>query len=161
MNFDRTDLRILSCLQANARLSNVELSEQVNLSASQCYRRLKRLEEAGVIRGYVTLLDPSALGFGVMAHVNVSLEKHGENPVHAFAEAINDYPEVLECNAVSGDADYVLRVVATDLKAFSDFLMHRLLILPFVATVRSSIFLDELKRSTALPLQSIAADTPP
>ena len=160
MHLDAMDLKILSSLQDNARLSNVELSERVNLSASQCYRRLKTLEDKGVIRGYTALLDPSALGFGVMAHVSVSLEKHGDNPVHAFKDAIHEYPEVLECHAVSGDADYVLRVVAPDLKAFSDFLMHRLLILPFIATVRSSIFLDELKNTTALPLQNIKSDKP-
>lgn len=155
MRFDAMDLKILSSLQANARLSNVELSEQVHLSASQCYRRLKRMEDAGIVRGYTALLEPEALGFGVMAHVNVSLEKHGDNPVQAFSAAIHEYPEVLECHAVSGDADYVLRVVAPDLKAFSDFLMHRLLALPFIATVRSSIFLDELKNTTELPLQSV------
>ncbi len=155
MHFDAMDLKILSSLQTNARLSNVELSEQVNLSASQCYRRLKRMEDAGIIRGYTTLLEPEALGFGVMAHVNVSLEKHGDNPVQAFSATINEYPEVLECHAVSGDADYVLRVVAPDLKAFSDFLLHQLLVLPFVSTVRSSIFLDQLKNTTELPLQNI------
>ncbi len=155
MQPDAMDLKILSSLQANARLSNVELSEQVHLSASQCYRRLKRMEDAGIVRGYTTLLEPEALGFGVMAHVNVSLEKHGDNPVQAFSAAIHEYPEVLECHAVSGDADYVLRVVAPDLKAFSDFLMHRLLALPIIATVRSSIFLDELKNTTELPLQNI------
>ncbi len=155
MQLDAMDLKILSSLQGNARLSNVELSEQVNLSASQCYRRLKSMEDKGIIRGYTAVLEPAVLGFGVMAHVNVSLEKHGDNPVQAFRSAIHEYPEVLECHAVSGDADYVLRVVAPDLKAFSDFLMHRLLVLPFIATVRSSIFLDELKNTTMLPLQSI------
>lgn len=155
MHLTAMDLKILSSLQSNARLSNVELSEQVHLSASQCYRRLKRMEEDGIVKGYTALLEPGALGFGVMAHVNVSLEKHGDNPVQAFRTAIHEYPEVLECHAVSGDADYVLRVVAEDLKAFSNFLMHRLLALPFIATVRSSIFLDELKNTTTLPLESL------
>lgn len=158
MHLTAMDLKILSSLQSNARLSNVELSEQVHLSASQCYRRLKRMEEDGIVKGYTALLEPAALGFGVMAHVNVSLEKHGDNPVQAFRTAIHEYPEVLECHAVSGDADYVLRVVAEDLKAFSNFLMHRLLALPFIATVRSSIFLDELKNTTTLPLESLNPD---
>ena len=158
MHINAMDLKILSSLQSNARLSNVELSEQVHLSASQCYRRLKRMEEDGIVKGYTALLEPAALGFGVMAHVNVSLEKHGDNPVQAFRTAIHEYPEVLECHAVSGDADYVLRVVAEDLKAFSNFLMHRLLALPFIATVRSSIFLDELKNTTTLPLESLNPD---
>jgi Lrp/AsnC family leucine-responsive transcriptional regulator len=128
-NYDSMDLRLLDCLQGEARLSNVELSERVHLSPSQCLRR-----------------------FGVVAFVNVSLEKQSEHPAQAFNQAVQDLPEILECHAVSGEADYLLRVVTADLKAFSDFLMHRLLRLPMVAHVRSSILLDEVKSTTALPL---------
>ena len=152
VQFDRTDLRLLDCLQAEARLSNVELSERVHLSPSQCLRRLRRLEQAGLVRGYAALLDRERLGFGVVAFVNVSLEKQSEHPAQAFNQAVQDLPEILECHAVSGEADYLLRVVAADLKSFSDFLMHRLLRLPEVAHVRSSILLDEVKSTTALPL---------
>ena len=154
-NLDAADLRLLDCLQRQARLSNVELSERVGLSPSQCYRRLRRLEEAGLIRGYVALLDREKLGLGVMAFVNVALEKHGEHPARAFHEAVRGEPEILECHAVSGEADYLLRVVAVDLKAFSDFLLHRLMRLPMVANVRSSILLDELKATNALPLKRL------
>ena len=156
IQLDAADVRLLECLQRRARLSNVELSEQVHLSASQCYRRLRRLEEGGVVRGYVALLEREPLGLGVMAFVNVTLEKHGESPAQAFNEAVQDDPEILECYAVSGEADYLLRVVAPDLKAFSDFLMHRLMRLPMVANVRSSILLDELKATTALPLRGLS-----
>ena len=156
IELDAADVRLLECLQRRARLSNVELSEQVRLSASQCYRRLRRLEEGGVVRAYVALLEREPLGLGVMAFVNVTLEKHGESPAQAFNEAVQDYPEILECYAVSGEADYLLRVVAPDLKAFSDFLMHRLMRLPMVANVRSSILLDELKATTALPLRGLS-----
>lgn len=152
IEIDDIDARLLECLQSEARLSNVELSERVHLSASQCHRRLRRLEEAGLVRGYVALLDREALGFGVVAFVSVSLEKQSEHPAQAFNQAVQDFPEILECHAVSGEADYLLRVVAADLKVFSDFLMHRLLRLPMVANVRSSIVLDEVKSSTALPL---------
>lgn len=155
LNLDATDLRILEYLQSQARLSNVELSERVRRSPSQCYRRLRRLEESGVVRGYAALLDRERLGLGVMAFVSVALEKHGEHPARAFHQAVQDYPEILECYAVSGEADYLLRVVAPDLKAFSDFLMHRLMRLPVVANVRSSILLDELKATTALPLRQL------
>ena len=151
-DYDTTDLRLLACLQAEARLTNVELSERVNLSPSQCHRRLRRLEQAGLIRGYAALLDRERLGFGVVAFVSVTLEKQSEHPAQAFNHAVQDLPEILECHAVSGEADYLLRVVAADLKAFSDFLMHRLLRLPMVAHVRSSILLDEVKATTALPL---------
>lgn len=155
VELDAADVRLLECLQRRARLSNVELSEQIHLSASQCYRRLRRLEESGVVRGYVALLEREPLGLGVMAFVNVTLEKHGESPAQAFHDAVQDYPEILECYAVSGEADYLLRIVAPDLKAFSDFLMHRLMRLPMVANVRSSILLDELKATTALPLRGL------
>jgi Lrp/AsnC family leucine-responsive transcriptional regulator len=155
LDLDATDVRLLESLQGEARLSNVELSERVHLSPSQCYRRLRRLEDGGVVRAYAALLDREGLGFGVMAFVNVTLEKHGEHPAQAFHQAVQDEPEILECYAVSGEADYLLRVVAGDLKAFSDFLMHRLLRLPMVANVRSSILLDELKATTALPLRHL------
>jgi Lrp/AsnC family leucine-responsive transcriptional regulator len=150
--FNQTDRRILQALQADGRLTNVELSERVHLSPSQCQRRLKRLEDIGVIRRYVALLDSNTLGLGVTAVVNVTLEKYGKDPIGAFHQAINDEPAILECWAVTGESDYLLRVVAADLKAFSDFLMHRLLGLPMVAGVRSTILMQELKATTALPL---------
>lgn len=146
------DLRILKALQENARLSNVELSEKVNLSPSQCYRRLRRLEEAGVVQGYTVRVDPETVGLDVTAFVSVSLGKHGENPAARFAESVRDIPEILECHSVTGEADYLLRVTAPDLKAFSDFLMHRLMSIPGVDSVRSSIALECIKRQTALPL---------
>ncbi len=152
IKFDAMDRRLLQALQMNGRLSNVELSTRIHLSASQCQRRLKRLEEAGIIRRYVALLDNEKLGLGVMAMVNVTLEKHGQDPAGAFHQVIKEEPAILECWAVSGDSDYLLRVVAADLKSFSDFLMQRLLGLPMVAGVRSTILMQELKATTALPL---------
>jgi Lrp/AsnC family leucine-responsive transcriptional regulator len=150
---DSSDLRLLAALQENARLSHVELAERVHLSPSQCQRRLKKLEQQGVIRGYATLLERDKLGLRVMAFVNVTLEKHGENPARDFRHTIAHEEAFLECWSVSGDADYLLRVVATDLKGFSDFLMYRLLRMPMVANVRSSILLEPIKHTTALPLR--------
>ncbi|MFH1804536.1 MAG: Lrp/AsnC family transcriptional regulator [Pseudomonadota bacterium] len=149
---DDTDRRILRVMQRDARISHVELSEAINLSASQCQRRLKRLEDLGVIDRYVALLDEEKAGFGVMAFVNITLDKHGENPARAFNEAIGRYPAILECWAVTGEADYVLRVVAQDLKSFSGFLMHDLLGLSMVASVKSNILLEKEKFTTALPV---------
>ena len=154
---DAMDRKILALLQNNARITSAELSESVNLSPSQCHRRWRRLEELGLIRGYAALLDPQKLGLGVEAFVNVSLEKHGADPARSFVETIERYPEILECHSVTGESDYVLRVVASDLKAFSSFLMTRLLTLPEVSNVRSNVFLDELKSTTALPLEMTAA----
>lgn len=149
---DPTDRRILQALQENARLSHVELSERVHLSASQCHRRLRKLEEDGVIEGYGARLDPERVGLGVTAFVSVSLGQHGENPAERFAAAIASIPEVLECYSVTGESDYLLRVIAPDLKSFSEFLMHRLMAVPGVTGVKSSIALECLKRSSALPL---------
>lgn len=149
---DATDRRILDALQENARLSHVELSERVHLSASQCHRRLRKLEEDGVIEGYGARLNPEQVGLGVTAFVSVSLGQHGENPAERFAEAIAAIPEVLECFSVTGESDYLLRVIAPDLKSFSEFLMHRLMAVPGVTGVKSSIALECLKRSSALPL---------
>lgn len=153
LNFDRSDLKILKALQKNARLSHVELSQLVHLSASQCQRRLKRLQETGVIKRYITLLDMEAVGLGVHAFVNVNLEKHGETPAKDFSYAIGHYPQILECWAVTGDADYMLRIVEKDLRSFSNFLLHELLSLPCVASLKSNILLEPIKETHTLPLE--------
>lgn len=149
---DAHDRRLLRALQQDGRRSHTALSELVHLSASQCQRRLKRLERDRVITGYTAIVDREALGLDVMAFVHISLDKHGENPARAFGEAVRDVPEVLECWAVTGDADYVLRVVAPDLKRFSNFLLHRLLALPMVASVHANLLLENLKFTPCLPM---------
>jgi len=150
--FDKTDLLILDCLQQNARIANVELAERVHLSPSQCLRRLRRLEQLGAVRRYVALLEPAALGLGVMAFVSVTLERHGEAELARFHQIVAQHPAILEGWAVTGDSDYLLRVVARDLESFSELLLHELLRLPMVAGVKSTILLRELKSTTALPL---------
>lgn len=158
LEFDAYDRRLLAAIQDNGRLSNVELAERVHLSASQCQRRLKKLEGAGVIRGYAALLDRREVGLRVMAFVNVSLEKHGTDPAREFSRTIDDFPEVLECWAVSGDSDYLMRVVSRDLESFSNFLLHELLGMPMVASVRSNILLQRIKETTTLPLDQLTRD---
>ncbi len=153
--FDDYDLRLLKALQRDSRLTHQELSDHVHLSASQCQRRLKKLEESGVISQYVTVLDRELSGFDVVAMVNVSLKNHGRKSQLAFSQEISMHSEILECWAATGDSDYLLKVVAEDLKAFNIFLMDVILNMPTVETVRSNILLQELKYSTALPLDKI------
>jgi len=133
-------------------MSSIELSEAVHLSASQCHRRMKRLEDDGVIAAYAALLDPEAVGLDLLAFIAVSLARHGEEPARRFEDAVKGLPDVLECHSISGEADYLLRVVAPDLKAFSDFMMNDLVAIPGVAAVRSNIALQPVKRTAALPL---------
>lgn len=155
MQLDKYDLLILSRLQQDGRATSVELAEQVHLSASQCQRRMKKLEDAGVIKHYVGLLDAHALGLEVEAIVSVTLSSQGGNPAEEFRRVIAQHPEILQCHAVTGEEDYVLKVITHNLKEFSDFLMEHLMSLPIVASVRSNVLLQELKSTTALPLEDL------
>ncbi len=149
---DVFDLRLLAALQRDGRAANAALAESVGLSASQVSRRLARLESEGVIEGYAALLAPEAVGLTVLAFSSISLERQAE-AMDGFEAAVLRFPEILECYSVTGEADFVLRIVATDLKAFADFLSERLLRVPGVRSVRSSIVLHRIKQTTALPLQ--------
>ena len=152
IEFDRIDLKILRFLQEHGRASNLELAQAINLSASQCHRRHRRLEEFRVITGYETRLDAAALGLGVVAFVHVAMEKGHNANLRKFTDAIRALPEVLECFSVTGDFDYVIKVVARDLKSLSQFLMDTLMGLPGVSNVRSSVCLDQIKSTGSLPL---------
>ncbi len=152
IEFDRIDLKILRFLQEHGRASNLELAQAINLSASQCHRRHRRLEELRVITGYETRLDAAALGLGVVAFVHVAMEKGHIANLRKFTDAIRALPEVLECFSVTGDFDYVIKVVARDLKSLSQFLMDTLMGLPGVSNVRSSVCLDQIKSTGSLPL---------
>jgi DNA-binding Lrp family transcriptional regulator len=150
---DATDRRILAQLQLHGRISNLELAEAVHLSPAQCHRRHRRLEERGYVTRYEARLDPRRLGLGVMAFVHVTMERGHMREVVKFREGIASMGQVLECHAVTGDFDYVLKVVARDLKTLSDFLLKTLAQLPGVNAVRSSVCLDEVKHTAALPLE--------
>ncbi|MCG2584778.1 Lrp/AsnC family transcriptional regulator [Massilia sp. TS11] len=160
ISLDKTDRRILAILQQDGRLSNQDIADKVSLSPSPCLRRIKRLEEAGVIKQYVALLDPAQIGLGLLAYVNVRLEKHHDpsgrgnasSPHTAFAEAVADWPEVVACYAMTGEMDYLLRVHVEDMDHFSRFMMKTLLTHPAVADVKSSFALTRIKDTTALPL---------
>lgn len=149
---DRYDRIILQTLQENGRASNVELSEKANLSPPQCYRRVRRLEADGFIRGYMAQVAPAAIGLGVVAFVSLTLDREQFKKVRELEKVIRQFPEILECYAISGDFDYLLKVVATDLKSFSNFLSDRLMQVPGVAGVRSMVCLEEIKQASALPV---------
>ncbi|HJU70667.1 MAG TPA: Lrp/AsnC family transcriptional regulator [Paucimonas sp.] len=160
IELDKTDRKILAILQSNGRLSNQEIAERVSLSPSPCLRRIKRLEEAGVIRQYVALLAPDKIGLGLLAYVNVRLEKHSDgsgpggahSPRADFSVAVANWPEVVACYAMTGEMDYLLRVHVEDMDHFSQFMMETLLRHPAVLDVKSSFALQRIKDTTALPL---------
>jgi Lrp/AsnC family transcriptional regulator, leucine-responsive regulatory protein len=157
MDIDRTDIRILEQLQRNAKLSHSALGELVHLSASQISRRVARLEDGGLLKGYTAVLDPVMLGLDVEAFTSVSLDRHDPGVGEAFEEGIQALDEILDCMAVTGEADYILRIVVPDLNAFARFVTDRLIKLPGVKMVRSNIGLHRIKRSHAMPLKYLAA----
>ena len=148
-----SDRKIVAALQRHGRASNVELAAEVHLSAPQCFRRTRALEERGVIRGYAASVDAAALGLGVMAYVSVRIAGDQFGRVREIEQAIAAWPQILECHAVSGDSDYLLKVVAHDLKALSHFLTDRLMQTPGVDDVRSMIVLEEVKPPSPLPVE--------
>jgi Lrp/AsnC family leucine-responsive transcriptional regulator len=149
---DRTDRKILELLQRDGRLTNAELADRVSLSPSPCLRRVRALEEGGVIRQYVALVEPAKVGLGLLAYVVVKLEKRGMMPVDEFSRAVQGWPEVVACYAMTGDMDYLLRVHVEDLEHFSRFVLDRLLKQPGVIDVKSNFVLERIKDTTALPL---------
>jgi Lrp/AsnC family leucine-responsive transcriptional regulator len=150
--FDRTDLVILAVLQQEGRLTNAELAERVNLSASACLRRVQRLEVDGVIGGYAARVSPGAVGLGLQAFVRVQLRSHDAETVQTFVERVDAWNDVVACHALTGDMDYLLHVVVEDLDHFSRFLLDHLLNDSGVADVNSSFVLRTVKHERALPL---------
>lgn len=146
------DYKILKYLQDNARLSNVELSEHIHLSQSPCLRRVRNMEASGVIKGYVALVDQNTVGLTVSVFVNVRLEKQIEQALEIFEETVQKWSEVMECYLMTGDSDYLLRVVASDLAAYERFLMDKLTRVPGVASINSSFALKQVTYKTALPI---------
>jgi DNA-binding Lrp family transcriptional regulator len=149
---DQLDRKILALLQEDARLTNADLAERVHLSASQCSRRRQRLEEEGLIRGYRAVLDRDRLGFPLVNVISVTLATHNRDNARRFAELLANLPEVQEAHALTGEMDYVLKVVTPDLKSLSDFVNGVLLPHESVQHVKTAIVLETLKESWALPL---------
>lgn len=144
-DLDALDRRLLSALRRDARQSHVALADEIGLSASQCARRIRRLEELGVIAGYTVRLDPRTLGRGVSAFISVTLERHGQATADAFHSKIAALDEVVECVSITGDADYLLRVAASDLDALWRFISGELMTIREIRDIRSSITLAEIK----------------
>ena len=148
---DAYDRNILKWLQNDGRMTNVELAERIHLSAPQTLRRVRTLEESGVIRRYAALVSPAAVGLEVTAFVSLSLDREQFRNVREVERNVMAFPEIVECHTISGDFDYLLKVVAADLKSLSLFLTDRLMQVPGVSGVRSMICLEEIKPHSSLP----------
>ena len=149
---DAIDRKILEAVQGDGRISNVDLAARIHLSAPQCFRRVRSLEERGVIRGYRADIAPEAIGFAVTAYVSVSIGGDDFGRVREIEAEIRAFPQILECYSVSGEDDYLLKVVAHDLKSLSTFLTDRLMQVPGIDDVRSMIALEEIKPASPLPV---------
>jgi DNA-binding Lrp family transcriptional regulator len=153
--FDSTDLKLLDLLQRNGRLSNTELAASVHLSPSPCLARVRALEREGIINRYVALLDSRKVGMSVSVFIHVSLEKQVESALANFESAMNRQSEVMECYLMTGDSDYLIRVVVEDMQALERFIVDRLSKIRGIANIRSSFALKQVKYSTALPLNNV------
>lgn len=156
MKLDRTDARILTELQSDGRLTVVELGERVGLTGTPCARRVKQLEQSGVISGYAAVLDPARLGLKVQAFVQVKLERHTDENVEHFQRELAALDSIVSCFATTGEYDFMLQIVAPDLEALSALVLKKLLKLPSVRDVHSSIVLDTIKRSPRVPLSHLS-----
>jgi Lrp/AsnC family transcriptional regulator, leucine-responsive regulatory protein len=153
---DKLDIGILRLLQADGRTTYDLIAAQVGLSASAVLRRVKRLEDAGTIDRYVALVNPEKVGLGLTVYINVRLEKHAEshkrNPMDLFRASVQTWPEVVECAALTGEMDYLLKLVVSDMRAYSRFIMDTLLKHPSVQDCKTSFQMDLVKSTTAVPL---------
>ena len=152
VELDQIDKNILELVQNDASLSVAEIADKVGLSSSPCWRRIKRMEEQGVIQRRVTVLDRNALGLNFEVVASVKLQLPNRDNLEQFEEAINSWPEVVECMTVTGAVDYIIRVLTLDMQAYDDFLRDKLLSLGLVSDVQSRIIVNVSKRTTAVPL---------
>lgn len=153
MNLDRYDCHILAVLQKEGRISNQELADRIGLSPSPCLRRVRALEEAGIIAGYRALLDPAKLGLDLIALVSISMDRHTPEQFDRFDETVSALPEVLECLLITGrDADYQLKVIVRDMAAYQELLLDKITRIEGVSGVHSSFVLRRVVERTSLPL---------
>ncbi|MCP5163651.1 MAG: Lrp/AsnC family transcriptional regulator [Pseudomonadales bacterium] len=157
MKLDRIDRKILAAMQRNGRISNLELAELVGLSPTPCSRRVKRLEESGLISAHVTLLDQSMLGLKLTAYIGISMDRHTPDRFESFEARVQEFPEVMECSVVTGQsADYLLKAVVPDMAYYERFLLGKLTRIEGVTGVHSSFELRRVVQRTELPLDHIA-----
>ena len=152
IDIDQTDRRILGLLQTEPGINATEIGERIGLSQSACWRRMQRLREEGVIKDQPAILDREKVGLTTMVFAQVKLTSHGRSNLTDFAEAVRMYPEVLDCYVVLGNVDFLLRIVAEDIKDYERFMYDKLSQLPGVQEVNSSIALSEIKHTTVLPI---------
>lgn len=156
IELDEVDGSLLAELQRNARLTTSELAQKVGISQSPCWRRIRRMEEAGLISGYHARLDRRGLGYGVVAFVSISVDFQNEERSVQFVEAVRDIPEVVMCHGIAGPADFLLMVVAKDLDSYSELLQRKLHRLPGVRQAQTSFSLQEFKDLNELPIPAMA-----
>jgi len=149
------DLRILKQLQSSGRMTNQELAEKVGMAASPCWRRMKQLEDNGVITGYQANIDRKKIGLGLLAFIRVKIDSHSEEDAQSFEQEVGALPSVIACYAIAGDADFLLQVVAKDLDSFSSFAMEVVRRLPGIKEMQTSFVLREVKPLDVLPLEGI------
>jgi Lrp/AsnC family transcriptional regulator len=152
LKLDAVDVAILAALQEDADLSNADLAARIGLSASPCWRRIQRLQQAGAIQRRVALLDAKRLGFAVVAFASVKLSVHGRQALPEFEAAIHEFPQVVECYTVTGEMDFILRILTRDIQSYERLLRDHLLQLPHVGEIHSTIALTQVKYTTRLPL---------
>jgi len=150
---DRYDAAILKALQREGRLSNRELAERVGLSAAPCWRRVKRLEDEGYIQDYIALVNPKKIDLQVFAFLEISLDNHHPETLQAFDDVVQKSPEILECHSVSGQCDYLLKVIARDMEAYEDFLSGRLLQAKGIRSANTLFSLKQSKMTRVLPIE--------
>ena len=153
VSLDETDKAILRMLQADGRVSNAEVARRVGLSAPATHARVKRLEEAGVVRQYTTLLDREAIGFDMVCFINVSLQLHQYEAIERFKELVQDMPEVLECHHITGEFDYLLKAVFRNRDELQEFVVNKLTPIPGMAQINTSLVLIEIKATQELPIE--------
>lgn len=162
MKKDRLDtysIRILDALQADARLSVQDLSERIGLSSTPTWKRLKSLEQDGYIKRYTAIVDRQQVGLGNCVLAEVNLSKHVENVVEAFEEAVRNCPAIIECNSTTGQADYIMKVLTTDIAHYDEFLHKVIFKLPGVSEIRSAVVIREVKANTPVPLGHLQSGT--
>lgn len=153
IEIDEIDCTLLSMLQKNGRTTNVKLATSLNMSETPCWRRLKRLEDNHLIKGYHAILDRNLLGYGIYAFVQIFSESHTDDSLEKFEKKVLEIPEILSCHNITGDADYILQIVSEDLDSYENLLRKVLRRLPGVTSVKTSISLREVKGTPNLPLK--------
>lgn len=149
---DRTDRRILQCLQSNGRISNVDLARKVNLTPTPCIERVKRLEKQGYIRGYTAILDPQMVGAGLLVFIEIDLSHNSPDGFKKFREEALKLPQIMDCHWVSGDFDYLIKARVRDMQSYRELLSDKILSLPTVKASRSYVVMEEVKETLNLPI---------